>query len=156
MEQMDNEYWTDLHQNALQRGDTEGAWRIMNLQAKEALTKAVFQNMFQELMTWHASLLQSLLDREGHPDMKHARKLSALNEQTWQMQRREEKRKAKWRINEGARLSEERNSSKRKLEDMSATEQQILEEYDTRKTHEEHAKASGKTLPQFRDKMLPK
>ena len=68
----------------------------------------------------------------------------------------EKKRKAKERINQGARLSEERDSSKRKFEDMSATEQQILEEYDTGKTHKEHAKASGKKLPQFRGKMLPK
>ena len=66
------------------------------------------------------------------------------------------KKKAKQRLNEGARLSEERDSSKRKFEDMSATEQQILEEYDTRKTHKEHAKASGEKLPQFRGKMRRK
>ena len=65
-------------------------------------------------------------------------------------------RKSKERINQGARLSEERDSRKRKLEDMSDTEQQILEDYDTRKTHKEHAKASGKKLPQFRGKMLPR
>ena len=59
---------------------------------RKATTKAMFQNMLEELMTWHASLLQSLLDREEHPDMKHVRRLSALNEQKWQMERREEKR----------------------------------------------------------------
>ena len=58
---------------------------------RKATTKAMFQNMLEELMTWHASLLQSLLDRQEHPDMKHVRRLSALNEQKWQMQRREEK-----------------------------------------------------------------
>ena len=61
----------------------------------KALTKAMFQDMLEELMIWHASLSQSLVDRQAHPDMKHARRLSALNEHTWQMQRREEKRKAK-------------------------------------------------------------
>ena len=37
--------------------------------------------------------------------------------------------KAKQRIREGVRLSEQRDSGKRKLEKMSATEQQILEDY---------------------------
>ena len=64
--------------------------------------------------------------------------------------------KAKQRFNEGVRLSEQRDSGKRKFENMSATEQQILEDYDTRKTQKEHAKASGKKLPQFRGKMIPK
>ena len=64
--------------------------------------------------------------------------------------------KAKQRFNEGVRLSKQRDSGKRKLEKMSATEQQILEDYDTRKTHKEHAKASGKRLPQFRGKMIPR
>ena len=114
---------------------------------RKALTKAMFQNMLEELMTWHASLLQSLLDRETHPDMKHVRRLSALNEQTWQMQRREEKRKANERVYEGARLGKQIDNKKRKLEDMSATEPSILEEYDTSKTHKQHAKASRKKLP---------
>ena len=112
--------------------------------------------MVEELMTWHASLLQSLLDREEHPDMKYVRKLSALNEQKWQMQRREEKKKAKQRLNEGARLSEQRDNRKRKFEDMSASEQQILEDYDTRRTGEVDAKASGKKLPDFHGKMIPR
>ena len=67
----------------------------------------------------------------------------------------EEKRKTKERLNEGARLSEERDSSKRKCEGMSATEQQILEEYDTRKTHKKRTQASRKRLPHFQGKMLP-
>jgi len=81
---------------------------------RKALTKTMFQNMLEELMTWHASLLQSLLDRETHPDMKHVRRQSALNEQKWQMQRRVEKKKANQRFNEGVRLSEQRDSGKKK------------------------------------------
>ena len=60
---------------------------------RKALTKAKVLDMLEEFMFWHASLLQSLLDREEHPDMEYVRKLSALSEQKWQMQRREEKRK---------------------------------------------------------------
>ena len=113
----------------------------------------MFKNMLEELMIWHASLLQSLLDRQENPDMKHVRRLSALNEQKWQRQRREEKKKE--RIDEGVRLSAQRDSRKRKFEEMSATEQQNLEDYDTCKTHKAHAKASGKRLPQLRGKMFP-
>ena len=54
--------------------------------------------------------------------------------------------KAKQRFDEGFRLIEQRDNGKRKYENMSATEQQILEDYDTRKTQKEHAKASGKKL----------
>ena len=64
--------------------------------------------------------------------------------------------KAKQRVREGVRLNEQMDSGKRKFEQMSATEQQIKEDYDTGKTHKEHAKASGKRLPQFRGKMIPK
>ena len=135
----------------------QGVPAIMDLPLRaKAPTKAMFQNMLEDLMTWHASLLQSLLDREKHPDINHVRRQSALNEQTWNMQRREDKRTAKERMNEGARLIEERDSRKRKFQHLSATEQQILEEYDTGKTHKEHEKASGKRLPQFRGKMLLK
>ena len=114
----------------------------------------MFKNMLEELMIWHASLLQSLLDRQENPDMKHVRRLSAPNEQKWQRQRREEKKKE--RIDEGVRLSAQRDSRKRKFEEMSATEQQNLEDYDTCKTHKAHAKASGKRFPQFRGKMIPR
>ena len=110
----------------------QGVPAILDLPLRaKAPTKAMFQNMLEDLMTWHASLLQSLLDREKHPDINHVRRQSALNEQTWNMQRREDKRTAKERMNEGARLIKERDSRKRKFEDLSATEQQILQEYDT-------------------------
>ena len=71
------------------------------------------------------------------------------------MQRREEKKEAQQRLQEGARLSEQRDNGKRKFEKMSATEQQILEDHDTRKTHKQYAKAAGKRFPEFRGKMIP-
>ena len=146
-------------------GETNVAYFILNHGSpaifgvplrRKALTKAMFKNMLEELMIWHASLLQSLLDRQENPDMKHVRRLSALNEQKWQRQRREEKKKAKQRIDEGVRPSKQRDSRKRKFEEMSATEQQILEDYDTCKMHKAHAKASGQRLPQFRGKIIPR
>ena len=44
----------------------------------EALTKSLLQNMLGEFMTWHASLLQSLIQRQNHPDVIMARKLLDL------------------------------------------------------------------------------
>ena len=67
----------------------------------------------------------------------------------------EKQHEAKQRSDEGVRLSEQRDSGKRKFKDMSAAEQQTLEDYDARKTYKAHAKASGKRLPQFRGKMIP-
>ena len=123
---------------------------------KKALTKAMFKNMLEELMIWHASPLQSLLDRQKNPDMKHVRRRSALNEQKRHRQRREEKKKAKQRIDKGVRLSKQRYSCKRKCEEISAIKQQIWEDYDTRKTHKDHAKEFGKRLPQVRGNMIPR
>ena len=144
-------------------GDSRVAYFILNhgLPAimdvplrRNAPTKAMFQNMLEELMTWHASLLQSLLQRQKHPDMEHARRLSALDERKWQLQRRTQKYKAKQRLDEGIRLIKQRDSGKRKFEDMSATEQRIVEDCYTGKAHKEHAKVSGEKLPQFKGKLL--
>jgi hypothetical protein len=42
----------------------------------------------------------------------------------------------------------------RKYEDMSATEQQILEDFDTHKSRKEHDEACAKRLPPFRGSLL--
>ena len=62
--------------------------------------------------------------------------------------------KANQRFNEGVRLSEQRDSGKRKFENMSATEQQILEDFETGKAAKRHAEDCGKKQPCFRGKML--
>ena len=55
---------------------------------------------------------------------------------------------------EGIHLAKERDSSKRKFEDMSATEQQTLEDFDTNKSSKRHESACAKKLPFFRGNML--
>ena len=76
-------------------------------------------------MTWHASLLHSLLDHESHPDMANARKLASLDQRLWQQERREKKAQAREAIVQGERLVAERDSKKRTFQEMSATEQQL-------------------------------
>ena len=114
----------------------------------------MLQNMLEELMTWHASLLQSILEHQNHSDMANARKLAALDQNMWRMQRRERKLEAEQQMFQGSRLQEERDSGKRKFEDMSATEQQVLEDFETDKIRKRHAQACAKKLPCFRGKML--
>ena len=58
------------------------------------------------------------------------------------------------RIVQGSRLVKERDSIKRNFEDMSATEQQVLEDFDTGKSAKRHAKECGKKLPCFRGNIL--
>ena len=100
----------------------------------------MLQSMLEDLMTWHASLLQSILDRQNHPDMANARKLAALDQTVWRMHRRERKKEAQQRMVQGSRLVKERDSSKRNFEDMSDAEQQVLEDFDTGRSAQRHAK----------------
>ena len=51
----------------------------------KAQSKAILQSMLEDLMTWHASLLHSILDHQSHPDMANARKLAALDQTEWHL-----------------------------------------------------------------------
>ena len=98
--------------------------------------------MLEEFVNWHVSLLHSLLERQQHPDVIVARsnavilanRLSDLDQHEWPKQRRQCKMKAKQRMDHGAFLVEERDPGKRKFDDMSATEQQTLEDFETKKS----------------------
>ena len=104
-------------------------------------------------MTWHVSLLQSLLEHQQHPDVIMARRLSDLDQKEWQRQRRLSKMKAKERMNHGALLVEERDNHKRKFDDMSTEEQQMLEDFETPKARKLYEAACVKK-PHFCGKML--
>ena len=100
------------------------------LQRKPA-QRAMLQNMLEEFMTWHASFLQCLHDREQHPNTITARRLSDLDQKQWQTERRRKKRETERRLSQGAHLATLRDSKKRKCDDMTATEQQVLEDFET-------------------------
>ena len=81
-----------------------------------------------------------------------ARKLSDLNQGEWQRARRQCKMEAEQRLDNGAFLAEQRDSGKRKFNDMSAAEQEMVEDYDTQKASKKYAAACTKkkknaTLP---------
>jgi len=58
---------------------------------RQAPTRALLQSMLQDFMTWHASLLYSILRRPNHPGRANARMLAALGQTKWWMHRREDK-----------------------------------------------------------------
>ena len=62
-----------------------------------------------------------------------ATRLSDVNEKTWQEERRQQKAKAKQRLWDGARLAEQKERGQINWDDMSATEQQLVEDYETNK-----------------------
>ena len=102
--------------------------------------------MLEHDMHWHASMLQSIFEHESHPDMGRARQLRALDQGAWRQHQ------AKQRIAQGRRLAMARDSNKRMYDDMSATEQQILQDYDAKKSIRQHAEVCVKKEPPLWDK----
>ena len=101
--------------------------------------------MLQEFMTWHGSLLRWLADQEKDPWVYMARKLSDLNLKEWQIERRRRKWEAQQELQQGTHLAKLRDGNNKRRHDMSATEQRVLEDFD-----------SGKLEKQFDDRRVLK
>jgi len=100
--------------------------------------KALLQNMLEEFMMWHADLLRWLLARQKDPNTIIAQRLSDLNQKEWQTQRRCKKHEAQQRVSQGTRLAKLRDSGDKEFDDMSAKEQQILEDFDCKRSQKLH------------------
>ena len=116
--------------------------------------KVLMQRLLHEFMIWHASLLRGIIKRQQHPNMTIARQLSDLDQREWREQRRQQKMEAKRRMERGALLHKQTESGKRKFEDMSATEQQVLEDFRTQKSKDEYEKVCAKKPPHLIGKMM--
>ena len=90
-------------------------------------------SMLEELMKWHVSLLKWLDNRQNNPNYIVARMLSDPNEKEWQVDRRRRKSELEQQLRKGKYLAHLRDTKTKRYHDMSATEQRILEEYDTGK-----------------------
>ena len=66
--------------------------------------------------------------------MAIAIKLSDINEGEWRKQRRQLKYEAKQRLEDGKQLSKQKETGKRKWDEMSSTEKQCIEDFETNKT----------------------
>ena len=96
-----------------------------------AQNRTLLQGMLDQFVVWHRSLLQYIVRHKADPNMATALKLSDLNESVWRETRQRLKNKAKLQLKHGARLSAQKNAGKRMWNEMSATEQQLIEDYET-------------------------
>ena len=100
---------------------------------RRKLTRPEMDSMMEEFLEWHASLLKWLGNRQNDPNTIVARKLSDLNEKEWQAERRRKKSDIVQQMRQGAILVDLRDSHAKRFHDMSATEQRVLEDYETGK-----------------------
>jgi len=92
---------------------------------REAPSKAKLQSMLQDLMTWHASLLQSILDRPNHPGRSNARIPAALDQTEWRMHRREQKEQVEQEQDQRTKVEKDKDHKK--------TKEKVKKEKDQRK-----------------------
>ena len=100
---------------------------------RHPLQGANMATMLEELMMWHASLLQWLDKRQNHPHTIIARKLSDPNEKLWQAWRRRRKLQLEQQLRKGVFLAHLRDTNVKRFRDMSAIEQRVLEDHDNGK-----------------------
>ena len=81
-------------------------------------------------------------------------RLSDLDQKQWQTERRREKNEAQQRLNQGAHLATLRDSGKKQFDDMSATEQQVLEDFDYNISKKRHEALRVQKSEPFRRKLL--
>ena len=112
-----------------------GVPEVLNIPVryKKVLNKALLQNMLDEFLIWHRSLLQYIAKKKAHPDMDWQKKLSDLNEHEWREARLRLKNEAKQRLKDGASLWRQKGIDKKRCGELSSTEKQIIEDYETNK-----------------------
>ena len=91
---------------------------------------AHLQKMLEEFLIWHSSLLQWLTKLLKSPNTIMARKLSDRDQKEWQAERRRRKYEVKQQMREGAHLAELRDTDCASYDNMSATEQRVLEGFE--------------------------
>ena len=87
----------------------------------------MLQSILEDGMRWRASLLHSLVEHNERPGLAHARRMCDLEDTAWRRQQREACLVAQQALSRGRRLSMERDSKKRSYDEMSPTEQQLLD-----------------------------
>ena len=101
---------------------------------KKGINKALLENMLDELMQWHASLLEYIVKKKEDPNMAIAKRLSDIDEGEWREQRRQMRDDARNRLRMGEYLSKLKEKGKRKWDNMSSGQQQCIEDFETLKS----------------------
>ena len=100
---------------------------------KHPLQDANMETLLEELLRWHASLLQWLYERQNHPNTIIARRLSDPAEKEWQEWRRRRKLQLEQQLRHAVFLANLRDNNVKRVRDMSAKEQRVLKEHDNGK-----------------------
>ena len=124
-----------------------GCWP---LRSKKHIDQELLQSTLDKALPWYASLLQSVVDHDSLPHMAERRALGAKTKCPAQEQRRQSLRQAIDEKRRGRALARARDEGKRRYEDMSATEQQLLEAYDTGATEKKRKRHLVPAQPPFR------
>ena len=95
----------------------------------QSLEREAIEPMLGEVMIWHSRLLRGLVMRQDDPNTIIERKLSDLNQRDWQAERR---------VRKLALQQQVRDAKGKRLHQMSATEQRVLEENETGKLQKHH------------------
>ena len=90
-------------------------------------------NMLEEFLGWYASLLKWLSNLQNDPHMSVAQKLSDPNQKEWRAERRRRKANIEQQLRHGEMLAHLRDTRAKDVHNMSATQQRVLEDYDTGK-----------------------
>ena len=98
-------------------------------------SQELLQSILEDGVHWHVSLLRSLIEHDQRPGMAHERQMSDLRQTAWRRQKQRAHLHAKQALAQGKRLCEDRDSRKRTYSEMSATGQQILDDFDAKNLH---------------------
>ena len=120
----------------------------------KVLTKETLKQMIEQLMTWHASILYSIVEYEKDPGMEIAHRTSALEETEWRSIHRNEKQEARAHMERGRELHMDEQSRKRRFGEMSVAEQQILQDFRTGKAAKRYHHVQRPRPRQFQGKVL--
>ena len=90
-------------------------------------------NMLEEFLGWYASLLKWLSNVHNDPHMIVAQRLSDPNQKEWRAERRRRKSIIEQQLRQAAILINLRDTHRKRFQDMSATEQRIVEDFETGK-----------------------
>ena len=122
-------------------GKSKVAFRIWELGLPKIASESVqwvtdeclLQSSMDDCLHWFVCLAKDLVKRTAHSDYQVHLDLSSLTPSDAQIRRREQLQQAQQRLHEGKRLATLFHSKKRTYDEMSPSEQQLWEDFDTGK-----------------------
>ena len=122
-------------------GNSKVAFRIWELGLPKIASESVqgvtdeclLQSCMDDCFQWFVCLAKDLVKRTAHADYQAQLELSSLTPSDVQIRRREQLQQARQKLQDGKRLATLFHSKKRTYDEMSPSEQQLWEDFDTGK-----------------------